>query len=44
MVRGEQPEQEPVKVKKTLSELYEDFLEAASNDRNWTKNSFYKYG
>lgn len=43
MVRGEQPEQEPVKVKKTLSELYEDFLEAASNDRNWTKNSFYKY-
>lgn len=43
MVRGEQPEQEPVKVKKTLSELYEDFLEAASNDRNWTKNSCYKY-
>ena len=43
MVRGEQPEQEPVKIKKTLSELYEDFLEAASNDRNWTKNSCYKY-
>lgn len=43
MVRGERPEQEPVKVKKTLSELYEDFLEAASNDRNWTKNSCYKY-
>ena len=43
MVRGEQPEIEPVKVKKTLSELYEDFLEATSNDRNWTKNSCYKY-
>ena len=43
MVRGEQPEHESVRVKKTLSELYEDFLEAASNDRNWTKNSCYKY-
>ena len=43
MVRGVSQAVEPVKVKKMLSELYEDFVEAASNDRNWTRTSCYKY-
>ena len=42
MVRGEQPHEE-VKLKKTLAELYEDFLEAASDDNNWTEKVHYKY-
>jgi integrase len=45
MVRGEQPkpEIEPVKVKKTLSELYEEYQESKRNDRNLTKTSCYKF-
>ena len=39
MVRGEQSSKVPVKVKKTLSELYEDFLEATSDDNNWTETT-----
>lgn len=42
MVRGEQPEKE-VKLKKTLAELYEDFLASASDDNNWTEKVHYKY-
>ena len=43
MVRGEQPEIEPVKVKKTLSELYEEYHESKRIDRNLTKTSCYKF-
>lgn len=43
MVRGERPEQEPVKVKKTLSELYEEYQEAKRDDRNLMKTSYYKF-
>lgn len=42
IVRGEQPKEE-VKLKKTLAELYEDFLETMSNDSNWTEKVHYKY-
>lgn len=42
MVRGEQPK-EDVKLKKTFAELYEDFLESASDDNNWTEKVHYKY-
>ena len=42
MIRGEQVSKE-VKLKKTLSELYEDFLKIASDDRNWTHEVHYKY-
>ena len=42
MVRGEQPKEE-VKLKKTFVELYEDFLESASDDNNWTEKVHYKY-
>lgn len=43
MVRGEQPEQEPVRVKKTLSELYEEYQESKRDDRNLMKTSCYKF-
>lgn len=43
MVRGELPENKQVKVKKTISELYEEFLEAKSDDNNWTEKVHYKY-
>lgn len=43
MVRGEQPEIEPVQVKKTLSELYEDYQESKRDDRNLMKTSCYKF-
>lgn len=43
MVRGKQVEKEPVKVRKTLAELFEDFLESTRNDRNLTLHSCYKY-
>jgi integrase len=43
MVRGEQPEIEPVKVKKTLSELFEDYQESKRDERNLTKTSCYKF-
>ena len=43
MVRGELPEKEPVKVKKALSELYEDFLKRQVMIETGQKNSFYKY-
>lgn len=42
MVRSEQPKEE-VKVKKTLAELYEDFLQTVSDDNNWTEKVHYKY-
>lgn len=42
MVRGEQPKEE-VKLKKTLAELYEDFLETMSDEKNWTEKVHYKY-
>ena len=43
MVRGVQQENEPVKVKKTLSELFEEYQESKRNDRNLTKTSCYKF-
>ena len=43
MVRGEQPEQESVRVKKTLSELYEEYQESKRDDRNLMKTSCYKF-
>ena len=43
MVRKEQPENEPVKVKKTLSELYEEYQESKRDDRNLMKTSCYKF-
>ena len=42
MVRGEQPEKEPAKVKKTLSELYEEYQESKCEERNLMKTSCYK--
>lgn len=42
MVRGEQPQKE-IKLQKTLAELYEDFLETMSDDKNWTEKVHYKY-
>ncbi len=43
MVREKQPENEPVKVKKTLSELYEEYQESKRDDRNLMKTSCYKF-
>lgn len=43
MVRGKQPETESVKVKKTLSELYEEYIESKRDDRNLMKTSCYKF-
>lgn len=43
MVRGEQHKKEEVKVKKTFAELYEEFLETASDERNWTDKVHLKY-
>ena len=42
MVRGEKPEAE-VKLRKTLAELYEEFLETMSDEKNWTEKVHYKY-
>ena len=42
MVRGEQPKEE-MKLKKTFSELFEEFLETASDDNNWTEKVHHKY-
>ena len=43
MVRGEKTEIEPVKAKKTLSELCEEYQEAKRDDRNLMKTSCYKF-
>ena len=42
MIRGDQPKEE-VKLKKTLAELFEEFLETASDDNNWTEKVHHKY-
>lgn len=43
MIRGEQPKKEDVVVKKTLAELYEEFLTTVSDERNWTNSVHFKY-
>ena len=43
MVRKEQPEKEPVRPRKTLSELYEEYQESKRDDRNLMKTSCYKF-
>ena len=43
LVRGVHQETEPVKVKKTLSELYEEYQESKRDDRNLMKTSCYKF-
>ena len=42
MVRGDQAKEE-VKLKKTLAELYEEFLETMSDEKSWTEKVHYKY-
>ena len=43
MVRGEEKGREEVKLKKTLEELYEEFMTVVSDDHNWTEKVHYKY-
>ncbi len=43
MIRGERSEKAPIKVEKTMAELFEDYLETTRIDKNLTLHSCYKY-
>ena len=43
MIRGEQPQKEPVKLKKTFDELFEEFMNVVGDEHNWTEKVHYKY-
>lgn len=43
MIRGDKPEKEDIKLKKTLEELFEEFMTVVSDDHNWTHAVHFKY-